>query len=114
VESIDPSSVAVGYAETELDIYGYFFQAGASPHVGFTLLQNVEYLGPEPVPPHRWRLRATLPTGLAEGIYDVSVVNPDGRSGLLEDGFSVVAGSEPASTPMTITRQTVQKFGELD
>ena len=73
----------------EVTIYGYFFQSGASPYIGTTLLQEVEYLGPEPSPPNRWRIRGTLPAGMAPGTYDVTVVNPDGQSGVLDDGFTV-------------------------
>ena len=75
--------------DVEVTIYGYFFQSGASPYIGSTPLQDVEYLGPEPSPPNRWVIRATLPAGLAPGTYDVTVVNPDAQAGVLPDGFTV-------------------------
>ena len=55
----------------------------------------------------RWRLRATLPAGLPVGVYDVTVVNPGGRSGVLTGGFTVTqaATATPTRTP-TITRTT--------
>ena len=101
VESIEPSSTTVG-TEVEVIIYGYFFEAGASPYVGYTLLTDVEYLGPEISPPHRWRIQATVPGSLESGVYDVTVVNPDGLSGVLTDGFTV-SDAEPPPGPETVT-----------
>jgi len=101
VESNEPSSTTVG-TEVEVVIYGYFFEAGASPCVGCALLSDVEYLGPEISPPHRWRIQARVPGSLEPGIYDVTVVNPDGLSGVLTDGF-MVSEEEPPPGPETVT-----------
>jgi hypothetical protein len=97
VESIDPASAAEG-TEVRVTIYGYFFEPGASPYIGNTLLRDVVYLGAELEPPHRWRLQATLPAGLAPGVYDVTVVNPGGRSAILPNGFTVTQGQTATPT----------------
>jgi len=110
VESIVPASAVPG-SSVQVTIYGYFFQPGASPYIGRTLLGNVEYLGAETTVPHRWRLRATVPASLAAGVYDVTVVNPDGKAGLLPRGFTVAESASPtptrtptvAATPPTAT-----------
>jgi hypothetical protein len=94
VESIVPASAAWG-AEARVIIYGYFFEPGASPYVGNVLLRDVEYLEPEPAPPNRWRLAATLSAGLAPGVYDVTVVNPGGQAGVLPNGFTITPGATP-------------------
>jgi hypothetical protein len=100
VESIVPNTAPVNSA-VQVMVYGYYFQPGASPYIGNRLLQNVEYLGPETTPPHRWRLRGNLTAGLPIGIYDVTVINPDLRSGVLADGFTItqIATAIPTPTP---------------
>ncbi len=105
VESIIPNTAAPGVT-VQVMIYGYFFDPGASPYIGSTLLQSVEYLGPEPSPPHRWRLRATLPAGLPVGVYDVTVVNPGGRSGVLAGGFTVTQAATATPTRAATVTQT--------
>lgn len=54
-------------------------------------------------------LNAVVPSGLAAGVYDVIVVNPDGAVGLLDDAFSVgtlpppvIDGITPASVINTV------------
>jgi hypothetical protein len=104
VESIAPASAPQG-AEVRVVIYGYFFDPGAVPYIGNVPLRDVEYLGPEPAPPNRWRLAATLPAGLAAGVYDVTVVNPGGLAGVLTNGFTVTSGATGTPT-LTATRTT--------
>jgi hypothetical protein len=110
VESIEPDSAVEGTA-VEVMIYGYFFEAGATPYIAFTQLTDVDYLGPELEPPHRWRLSATLPAGLAPGVYDVTVVNPDGRAGVLTDGFTITEGPTPTPTPSATPTSTATPEG---
>ena len=88
VESIDPASAGQG-PNVDVTIYGYFFQPGASAYIGQSTLRQLQFLGAETSPPHRWRLKGTLAGGLAPGQYDVTVVNPDGKSGVLDNGFTV-------------------------
>jgi hypothetical protein len=83
--------------QARVTLYGYFFLPGASAYVGNVQLQGATYLGPEPDPPHRWRLLATFPGGLPAGTYDVSVVNPDGKSARLRNSFTVQTA--PTWTP---------------
>jgi len=51
--------------------------------IGDTIETNVMYSSPT-------SLTATVPSGITSATYDVVVTNPDGQSGTLEDGFTVV------------------------
>ncbi len=102
VDSIDPSSAGQG-PSVEVTIYGYFLQPGASAYIGTTTLRQVEFLGAEASPPHRWRLKAVLPGGQAPGTYDVTVVNPDGKAGVLRNGFTVRQDYDQGLGPATVT-----------
>jgi hypothetical protein len=53
-----------------------------------TALRSVSFVDPT-------RLTATVPAGLAVGLYDLIVVNPSGEVGLLEDGFTVTSAAPP-------------------
>jgi hypothetical protein len=102
VESVDPASAGQGI-NVDVTIYGYFFQPGASALVGQSTLRQVQFLGPETAPPHRWRLKGMLPGGLAAGQYDVTVLNPDGQSAVLSDGFTVRPDYERGLGPATVS-----------
>jgi hypothetical protein len=43
-------------------------------------------------------LTATVPSTLADGVYDLIVVNPDGTIGLLEGAFTVLDAADPPPT----------------
>ena len=94
VSAVEPSSAAQG-SSVQVIVYGYYFQPGAVPAIGATALQSVEYLGPEPGPSGRWRLRGILPAGLPIGMYDVSVRNPDGQVSSIINAFTITSPALP-------------------
>lgn len=68
-------------AETPITVTGANFLDGAWVYVGETELATTFI--------SNTTLTATVPAGLTPGTYDVAVDNPDGRSAMLTDGFTV-------------------------
>lgn len=90
VDAIVPSAAPAG---SEVIVYGLFDPA-ATAFLNFNALANQAFIGAEPAPPHRLRIRGNVPAHLAPGVYDVEVINPDGGTGGLTAGFTVL----PAAT----------------
>ncbi|MFZ1266882.1 MAG: hypothetical protein WAU95_10500, partial [Anaerolineae bacterium] len=88
VDAIEPASASAGI-NVEVTILGYFFQPGLQAAVGSSIVQGLQHLPDETAPPFRARVRGTLVAGLAPGAYDVTVTNPNGRAGVLAQGFTV-------------------------
>ena len=88
VDAIEPASASAGI-NVEVTILGYFFQPGLQAAVGSSIVQGLQHLPDETTPPFRARVRGTLVAGLAPGAYDVTVTNPNGRAGVLTQGFTV-------------------------
>lgn len=91
VTAIIPGS---GLAGTDVDIpdlRGGNFVPGAGVNLTRTGQANISATGVGWIT--SWRLSCTLgiPAGAAPGAWNVTVTNPDGRSGTLEGGFTVVA-----------------------
>ena len=68
-------------------ILGSGFVSGASARLGQISLSGVEVPGLS-------TLKAIVPPGIAAGVYDVIVENPDGQIALLKDGFAVTNGND--------------------
>lgn len=99
VTAIDPS---FGWAEgpTPVTITGAEFgqvpRAYLNPNnptatTVASTLDSVAFVSPE-------RLTGVVPPKLPLGVYDLIVVNPDGRVGLLEDAFTVTTAAPPIVT----------------
>lgn len=88
VDAIQPASASVGI-NVEVTILGYFFQPGLQAKVGSSTLLSLQHLPDETTAPFRSRVRGTLAAGLAVGMYDVTVINPNGKAGVLVKGFTV-------------------------
>ncbi|MFQ5858097.1 MAG: IPT/TIG domain-containing protein [Anaerolineae bacterium] len=97
VESIDPASAPPG-VDVRVTIRGQNFQPGANPFIGSTPLQDVDQ-------PDTETLHGTLPASLPPGTYDVIVVNPNGKTGLLPGGFTIgdMTATPTASPTRTAT-----------
>ncbi|HBY96708.1 MAG TPA: hypothetical protein DEP84_22640, partial [Chloroflexi bacterium] len=96
VESIEPASAPPG-VDAGVTIRGQNFQPGANPFIGSTSLQSVDQ-------PDTETLHGTLPAGLPPGTYAVVVVNPNGKTGQLPNGFTIT--SPPTITPTTTPTAT--------
>ena len=81
---IDSVSPSIGTYGTEVTVHGSDF-AVDSPTVSFqgTAAASVTAVS-------QARLAAVVPGGASPGLLDVTVRNPDGRSGTLSDGFDLV------------------------
>ncbi len=86
VVDVRPAQGLVDYSNT-LNIYGFNFENGATVQLGNQTLQ-VTYIGST-------YLRAALPAGIAAGVYDVTVRNPDNKQGTANDAYTAVeAGND--------------------
>lgn len=81
VTSITPSA-GVGTADTDVTITGANFELGAEAFVGTTSL-TLRGVAPTSI-------AATVPAGIAPGLYDVRVRNLNGVEGTLPDGYRVL------------------------
>lgn len=92
---------------TKITVTGRGFVSGVELKIGAIAAQDVTLGGAT-------TLGATVPQGIAAGVYDVVVTNPDGQAAILSDGFTIVGssggspdegcgctgtGPEPASAP---------------
>ncbi len=68
-----------------ITVIGSNFAAGAKVIIGVVAANNVNVLGPTSI-------SATVPAAIKSGVYDVIVENPNGRQGLLRDGFEIEGG----------------------
>jgi len=85
VTSITPRTVPVGYSATSVTIAGTYFRSDPlSELIGTTKLSSLGFTSAT-------EISGTIPTGLTEGVYDVIVANPDGKTGKLANGFSVIS-----------------------
>lgn len=90
VDAIVPNAAPAG---SEVIVYGLFDPA-ATAFLNFNALADQAFIGAEPDPPHRLRIRGNVPASLSPGVYDLEVINPDGGTGGLTAGFTVL----PAAT----------------
>ena len=88
VDAIQPASVSANI-NVDVTILGYFFQPGLRAWVGTSEVLGIQFLPDETTPPFRSRIKGTLAAGLAPGVYDVTVTNPNGKAGVLPKGFTV-------------------------
>ncbi|NPV26786.1 MAG: prepilin-type N-terminal cleavage/methylation domain-containing protein [Firmicutes bacterium] len=91
IQSVTPNSVLVGYTPTLITIIGantHFAQGVTTAQIGAQTLTNVQVTTPT-------ALSGILPSGLAEGTYDV-VVKTGGEEAALTQGFRVVNTLPPA------------------
>jgi len=92
VESVSPDST-YSNLDVRVSIGGSNFKPGANPYIGSSLLRDVDQ-------PDTEHLFGTLLVGLGPGVYDVVVVNPDGKLGELKEAFTIIeATSTPTVTP---------------
>jgi len=93
VTLVDPSS-APNDLDTPIVITGTDFAAVLSGTLVIT--QPTAYLGDTALEDAGWvsttTLETAVPWGMDPGVYTVTVVNPDGRSGSLPDAFTVTQG----------------------
>jgi outer membrane protein OmpA-like peptidoglycan-associated protein len=90
VVSIDPGTATAGEA-FEAEVIGSGFENGA----------RVSFAGAAATSTGRIdenTLAVSVP-GLAQGLYDVTVTNPDGTKATLRDGLEVVATADPLPPP---------------
>ncbi len=93
--SIPPS----GTAGTLLTIYGSNFQTGATAYLALS-----SPLGSPSVNGAGTQLTGTVPLFFSPGTMDVTVVNPDGRSGRLTNAFTyVTSGTNPTISSLSPT-----------
>ncbi len=81
IDQITPRSTKSG-SSAAVTVTGSNFVAGLTLRVGAILATGVELAGSTTI-------NATVPEGIAVGVYDVVVTNPDGQSDILVDGFTV-------------------------
>mgnify|MGYP002681682071 CR=1 FL=1 len=85
VQAISPSS-GPNNRVIDVAITGLNFAAAPTVRIGPTHCMNVVFVDSA-------HLTAQVPTGITPGVYDVIIVNPDGISGSLRNGYTVL---EPA------------------
>lgn len=100
IESIIPNAAPAGQ-DVLVTIFGYNFAPVAGASIGNRALQNLQYLGAEPGPPHRQRVQGTLTAGLPQGAHNVVVVRVGGAAGQRAGGFTILP---PATATPTVTR----------
>lgn len=107
LSQVDPSS---GYdqANTVVSVLssGGGFVATPQIHVGFEPLTNVTFLNASSI-------TGVLEAGVAPGVYDVVVTNPDGSCGVLEDAFTVSTEPPPSITNVSPGRVDTGFAGNL-
>lgn len=81
VETVSPQRLPARQA-TRLTIRGDNFLPGARVRLGNTQLGGVTWVDAQ-------TLQADLPPGLAPGLYDLWVVNPDGQAAMLVNGLRI-------------------------
>jgi hypothetical protein len=89
-----PNTVQAGTA-TQLTIPGTGFKTGATVNVGGSSLSAVTVNSAS-------QITATTLTSIAAGVYNVTVTNPDGCSGTLNNALTVSSVSGPSPTPTSI------------
>jgi len=89
-----PNTVQAGTA-TQLTIPGTGFKTGATVNVGGSVLSAVTVNSAS-------QITATTLTSIAAGVYNVTVTNPDGCSGTLNNALTVSSVSGPSPTPTSI------------
>ena len=85
VDSVDPNSARRGDRLT-VTIFGANFQNGAIADFG----ERVIVKGVTVVSPDELRVQIRVHNLAATGLRDVTVTNPDGQSGVLTDGFTIL------------------------
>jgi uncharacterized repeat protein (TIGR01451 family) len=93
VSSVTPHS---GFNDTTtgVTVMGSNFQSGATVSLNGTALQSVVVVNNN-------RLQATVQAGMTPGTHDLTVVNPDTRSGVLLNAFTVLMPTPPILTSVT-------------
>jgi hypothetical protein len=92
ITSVTPNTGATNVATT-VSINGSNFITGATAKLGTTSLGSVTFVSAA-------KLTAVVPAGLPQGVYDLTVTNPDTQQATLSAAFTV---GPPASGP-TITK----------
>ncbi|MBN1314486.1 MAG: PKD domain-containing protein [Anaerolineales bacterium] len=87
VNSITPDS-GLNDEATAVTIEGGNFQNGATASLNGTALTGVVFVNGN-------SLTANVPAGMTPDTYDLTVINPDSRSGILLDAFTVLAPTPP-------------------
>jgi len=86
IEGLYPSTITNGW-DTPIVILGENFIEKPEVVIGGKVLSEVDYVS-------AYTLKVTVPADMPAGSYDVMVINPNGRSHLLENGL-VVEEPEP-------------------
>jgi len=108
ITSITPSSGSNGVA-TAVIVSGTNFVAGAVLRIGAIGATEV-------MVPGTTTLRATVPPGIAGGVYDVTVENPDHQAAVLVKGYTVVpvtGGAPPEDNCACGVSSSPQSFAYL-
>ncbi|MDD5556254.1 MAG: IPT/TIG domain-containing protein [bacterium] len=103
VNSIVPDS---GPSNRVVDVVinGSGFAATPSVRIGTTACLNVAFVDSS-------RVTAQVPAGIAPGVYDVTVTNPDGQPGTLPNGYTV---TEPVLAVIGASPPMGLQSGETD
>jgi hypothetical protein len=105
VTTISPNSGS-NFATTNVTISGSNFASGATAKLGNTSLTNVVFVNDT-------QLTATVPSGLATGVYTLTVTNPNNDSGSLANAFQVTALPLPVInylTPNVVSNNAAQQL----
>ena len=81
IDSVSPPTGLPG-VQTRILIKGAEFLETPQVFIGSVEAQEVSFREPETI-------TAMVPDTLGEGVYDITVVNPDTQSGTLEDAFEI-------------------------
>jgi len=93
VTAIAPS-IGVNDATTDVTVTGTNFVATPTVQIGTTSCINMVWV-------NATTLTATVPSGIVPSVYAVVVTNPDGQSGSLADGFTVILPAPIAKLAFT-------------
>jgi hypothetical protein len=93
ITAVSPTEMSTGPAT--LTISGSSFFPVTQIWLGNQLLTNTVYINSQ-------TMQVIVPAGIAPGMYDVSVSNPDGQSDLLPDAFTVRGSQQLVFLPLII------------
>ena len=114
---ITPSSGSAGSVIYNVNIAGTGFASGAAVTLNRTSVTGIDATNVVVSSPTLIICDISIPTGTASGQWNVSVSNPDGRNGILVNGFTVgslpvtVTGISPASGTRGTTLSSVSIGG---
>ena len=102
VDGISPASLEEGYSATSATIVGGYFidtpsvMFGTYDCIGETFVNSTKIIVP-------------VPTGIPTGIYVVKVTNPDGHTGTLSPGITIVSIPAPPPTVSSINPNSLDE-----